>query len=229
MPGSVSSRPGFSRTSRSSSAAELPRPWATNASTRTLAGASLSWRTSQFTRVVGRPSRGASTSTWQVTRPARRSTVMTRGPTVSGIRTVPVMCPCETSDAIRAWLRSAGSAASLRDSSGVTSVPRRRPSRRLVKVMSASKRVATSPTPLSVARSVPAATASRVGTQFSPMTRAPRQMSRGSRQAGVSGGGGIRHRGTGTSERGASRRVATYPCRDSSRFPPPPERRKPRC
>ena len=47
-------------------------------SMRAPSGAFLSCRTSQFTRVVGRPSRGASTSTWQVTVLARRSAVTTR-------------------------------------------------------------------------------------------------------------------------------------------------------
>ena len=65
--GSVISAAGFSRTVRSSSALEAPREWAVMHSTRAASGAFFSCRTSQLTRVVGRPSRGASTSTWQVT------------------------------------------------------------------------------------------------------------------------------------------------------------------
>ncbi len=65
--GPSTSTAGLSRTAARSSAALEPRPCALKVSTRTESGAVLSCRTSQFTRVVGRPSRGASTSTWQVT------------------------------------------------------------------------------------------------------------------------------------------------------------------
>ena len=63
-----------------------------------------------------------------------------------------------TATAVSAWARTVGSASSLRDSTGTTSVPSRRPSCRLANRRRASKRATTSAMPLSVARRVPAAT-----------------------------------------------------------------------
>jgi hypothetical protein len=61
-----------------------------------------SWRTNQWTRVVDRPSLGASSSTWKVTLEARRSAVTTRFPTASGMRMAPLRCPSSYSIAVRA-------------------------------------------------------------------------------------------------------------------------------
>ena len=91
---------------------------------RTESGASLSWRTSQLTRVGGRPSRGASRSTRQVMRPARRSAVTWIGATACGMRMAPVRAGlCSTMPWSRACARRAGSACSLRVRTGSTSVP----------------------------------------------------------------------------------------------------------
>src|SRR4051794_34964992 len=70
----ASSRPSLSRL-----AVLAPRAKAAKASTRRDSGAFFSWRTSQFRRVAGRPTFGASTSTMQVTRFERRSSSICSG------------------------------------------------------------------------------------------------------------------------------------------------------
>ena len=91
--GSVTREAGFSGMAERSSAALEPRECELKQSSRVGSGAFFSCRTSQLTRVVGRPSRGASRSTWLVAFPVRRSAVMTRWPTVSGMRMAPARCP----------------------------------------------------------------------------------------------------------------------------------------
>jgi hypothetical protein len=59
----------------------------------TCPGAFFSCRTSQLTRVVDLPSRGAGTVTAQRTMPARRSAVILMGATVPGTRTAPCNRP----------------------------------------------------------------------------------------------------------------------------------------
>jgi hypothetical protein len=91
--GSLITAAGFSRTTFSRSALPGPRACMAKASTRRLSGALRSCRTSQFTLVVGRPSLGASTSTWQMIFPDRRSAVTWSGPTAPGIFKPAVMMP----------------------------------------------------------------------------------------------------------------------------------------
>ena len=97
---------------------------------RNVSGASFSWRTSQFTLVSGRPSRGASSSVDTSTLLARRSAVTVIGPTVFGMRSWPSSRPVLASDASRACARTAGSDTARRESTGCTSIPSWRPSRR---------------------------------------------------------------------------------------------------
>ena len=143
---------------------------AAKASTRTVTGASFNCRTSQFTRVVGLPSRGASTSKWHVILLALRLACTSSGATALGIRMDAVMAPVFTNEETSVFVRVAGLAASSRDKIGVTSAPSFRPSWRQANRIKASNRPATSTTLLSVWRSVPAATASRTSTQFGPMS-----------------------------------------------------------
>ena len=67
---------GSSRAWSSVRAGPLPCCQAEEASIHSRPGPFFSWRTSQFTRVVGLPSRGAVTVTAQRTRPARKSAVI---------------------------------------------------------------------------------------------------------------------------------------------------------
>ena len=90
-------RCGFSRAALSTEAVDRLRLVKLASMTRP-SGASLSWRSSQLTRVDGRPSPGASMITLVMTFRVRRSAWTTSGPTASGTRiaasSVPALSQC---------------------------------------------------------------------------------------------------------------------------------------